>query len=257
MTYKIKDVLLEVTNSIKEFDDIIFGRFSQFEKQLNISTENYLKINFNSIEINIKNEKKIINSRIIKTDIYTIINNVISKIINDEKNIYMHSVVVSNEQNGILLIGNFGSGKSVLANEFSKRGYVINSTDQTWLKIGENGNLLQVLGSRLYFEKNKIKFIDKSDSQSQIILNKILRIVGLCENGNTYVEESVNEYHKVKQISDYCNWSNSTPLFTKDVELYNIKEFTKDFLLQIKSVSLFNIRGDKTNIVSKVEQGEF
>ena len=115
MIYKIKNLFLLVENQISEFDDIIYGRFSQFEQENEIKTDNYLKFNINDVQIKINGQEKILNSKIIKTDIYTIINNVISYIINDENNIYMHSVVVSNSKQGILIIGNFGQGKTTLA----------------------------------------------------------------------------------------------------------------------------------------------
>ena len=88
MIYKIKNLFLLVENQISEFDDIIYGRFSQFEQENEIKTDNYLKFNINDVQIKINGQEKILNSKIIKTDIYTIINNVISYIINDENNIY-------------------------------------------------------------------------------------------------------------------------------------------------------------------------
>ena len=160
MIYKIKNLFLLVENQISEFDDIIYGRFSQFEQENEIKTDNYLKFNTNDVQIKINGQEKVLNSKIIKTDIYTIINNVISYIINDENNIYMHSVVVSNSKQGILIIGNFGQGKTTLANEFLKYGYKINSSDQTWLEI-KDLQLNQVLGSRFYHENDNIKFLDK------------------------------------------------------------------------------------------------
>ena len=248
MIYKIKNLFLLVENQISEFDDIIYGRFSQFEQENEIKTDNYLKFNINDIQIKINGQKKILNSKIIKTDIYTIINNVISYIINDENNIYMHSVVVSNSKQGILIIGNFGQGKTTLANEFLKYG----SSDQTWLEI-KDLQLNQVLGSRFYRENDNIKFLDNTDIKQKVRIDKIIRIVGLCDNGNTSINEQNNFYYKIKQISDYCNWTNIAPIFTDNVYLYDIQKFTKTFLSQISNIKLYNVRGNKYEIIQKLK----
>lgn len=252
MIYKIKNCFLEVKNEINEFDDIVYGRFSQFEKVENINTYNYLKFNLNDVQINVNGNKKILKSRVVKTDIYTIINNVISLIINDENNIYMHSVVVSNSNHGILILGNFGQGKTTLANEFLKCGYKINSTDQTWL-VRKSAQIYQVLGSRFYCENKEIKFLDKSNSKERVKIDKIIRIVGLCDNGDISIKEQDNLYHKIKQVSDYCNWTNITPIFTDDITLYDVGKYTKNFLLQMQDVQFFNIRGNKEEIVKKLK----
>ena len=252
MIYKIKNLFLSVENQISEFDDIIYGRFSQFEQENEIKTDNYLKFNTNNVQIKIKGKKKILNAKVIKTDIYTIINNVISYIVNDENNIYMHSVVVSNSKQGILIIGNFSQGKTTLANEFLKYGYKINSSDQTWLEINEL-QLNQVLGSRFYRENDKIKFLNKEDTKENVRIDKIIRIVGLCDKGITSINEQNNFYYKIKQISDYCNWTNITPIFTDDVYLYDIRKFTKTFLSQISKIKLYNVRGNKDEITRKLK----
>lgn len=252
MIYKIKNLFLLVENQISEFDDIIYGRFSQFEQENEIKTDNYLKFNINDVQIKINGQEKILNSKIIKTDIYTIINNVISYIINDENNIYMHSVVVSNSKQGILIIGNFGQGKTTLANEFLKYGYKINSSDQTWLEINDL-QLNQVLGSRFYRENDNIKFLDNTDIKQKVRIDKIIRIVGLCDNGTTSINEQNNFYYKIKQISDYCNWTNIAPIFTDNVYLYDIQKFTKTFLSQISNIKLYNVRGNKYEIIQKLK----
>ena len=228
MIYKIKNLFLLVENQISEFDDIIYGRFSQFEQENEIKTDNYLKFNINDVQIKINGQEKILNSKIIKTDIYTIINNVISYIINDENNIYMHSVVVSNSKQGILIIGNFGQGKTTLANEFLKYGYKINSSDQTWLEI-KDLQLNQVLGSRFYRENDNIKFLDNTDIKQKLRIDKII------------------------QISDYCNWTNIAPIFTDNVYLFDIQKFTKTFLSQISNIKLYNVRGNKYEIIQKLK----
>ena len=43
MIYRIKNIFLLVENEISEYDEIIYGRFSQFNKKSNIKVDNYLK----------------------------------------------------------------------------------------------------------------------------------------------------------------------------------------------------------------------
>ena len=252
MIYRIKNTLVSVENQIIEFNDIIYGRFSQFEQKDEQETDNYLKFNVNDVQIKINGKEIRLNAKVIKTDIYTIINNVIAYIINDDDNIYMHSVVVSNSKQGILIIGNFGQGKTTLANEFLKYGYRINSSDQTWLKI-KNYELYQVLGSRFYFENDKIKFLNKSYIKQEVRIDKIIRIVGLCDRGITSINEQNNFYYKIKQISDYCNWTNIVPIFTDDCYLYDIQKFTKNFLSKMSNPKLYNVRGNKEEIIKKLK----
>ena len=59
MIYKIKNELLEVINRCREYDEYIFKRFGQFETVTGKSTNNYLKFNINSVEINLMGNKAI------------------------------------------------------------------------------------------------------------------------------------------------------------------------------------------------------
>ena len=214
------------------------------------NVDNYLKIHNEEVEIKIKNQIKKINGKLIKTDLYTIINNVLSYIINDENNIYLHSVVVSNENNGILILGSFGQGKTTLANEFSKNKFEINSTDQTWLKI-QDGNLIQVLGSKFYIDNSDVRYLKDEDSKRNVKIDKIIRLIGLCDKGDLSINKTNDLYKKIKQISDYASWSVNSPLFTDDTELYNVNKSLKKFLIKLDKIPLYNVRGDKEEVVKK------
>ena len=255
MIYKIKDEYLEVINYCNEYDEYIFKRFSQFEIVTNKEINNYLRFNETSVEININGDYKILKNRIVKTDIYPIINNAIAYIINDKSNMVVHSLVVSKENNGILIIGEFGQGKSTLAKEFVNNGYEINSTDQTWLKFKEN-DLYQELGSSFDIENGKIKTLETKQYKKEIKINKIIRIVGLCNEGKTQIDINNNKYYIVKNIAPFCYWSYMMPLFTDDVELYNTNTFVKSFLSKIDESKILNfeVRGDKREIIKKLEE---
>lgn len=255
MIYKIKDEYLEVINYCNEYDEYIFKRFSQFEIVTNKEINNYLRFNETSVEININGDYKILKNRIVKTDIYPIINNVIAYIINDKSNMFVHSLVVSKGNDGILIIGEFGQGKSTFAKEFVNNGYEINSTDQTWLKFKEN-DLYQELGSSFDIENGKIKTLETKQYKKEIKINKIIRIVGLCDEGITQIDINNNKYYIVKNIAPFCYWSYMMPLFTDNVELYNTNTFVKSFLSKIDESKTFNfeVRGDKREIIKKLEE---
>ena len=252
---KIGNSRYSTTKYLYEYDEYIFKRFSQFEIVTNKEINNYLRFNETSVEININGDYKILKNRIVKTDIYPIINNVIAYIINDKSNMFVHSLVVSKGNNGILIIGEFGQGKSTFAKEFVNNGYEINSTDQTWLKFKEN-DLYQELGSSFDIENGKIKTLETKQYKKEIKINKIIRIVGLCNEGKTQIDINNNKYYIVKNIAPFCYWSYMMPLFTDDVELYNTNTFVKSFLNKIDESKIFNfeVRGDKREIIKKLEE---
>ena len=168
---------------------------------------------------------------------------------------FVHSLVVSKGNNGILIIGEFGQGKSTFAKEFVNNGYEINSTDQTWLKFKEN-DLYQELGSSFDIENGKIKTLETKQYKKEIKINKIIRIVGLCDEGKTQIDVNNNKYYIVKNIAPFCYWSYMMPLFTDNVELYNTNTFVKSFLSKIAESKIFNfeVRGDKREIIKKLEE---
>lgn len=251
MTYKIKDDYLSVINEVKEYDELIYGRFSQFETDNNIKTNNFLKFGNQSVEINIHGQYKKLENRIIKTDIYPIVNNIIAYLVNDENNMYIHSVVISKENIGMMILGNFGQGKSTLSREFQNNGYEIDSTDQTWISINNN-KVFQKLGSRFDIVNNEVKYNENYGKRIEI--NKILRIVGLNDEGDTSIIKNDNKFHNIKNIATFCNWNYIMPIFTDDIELYNTNKYVKKFLenLSATEVQIYDVRGDKRKIYSKI-----
>lgn len=251
MIYKIKEDYLNVTNEVKEYDELIYGRFSQFEIKKYIKTNNFLKFGNEFVEINIHNQYKKLRNKIIKTDIYQIVNNVIAYFIDDENNMYIHSVVISKDNKGVMILGNFGQGKSTLSKEFQNNGYEIDSTDQTWININDN-KIFQRLGSRFDIVNNKIKYNENYGKRIEI--KKILRIVGLNDKGNTSIIENSNKFHNIKNIATFCNWNYVMPIFTDDVELYNTNKYVKRFLenLSKTDIKIYDVRGDKKEIYHKI-----
>lgn len=254
MIYKIKNQFLEVINEIKEHDQLIYGRFSQFQIKSNITTTNYLKFKKNTVELYINGDYKILKNKIVKTDIYPIINNVIAYLINDEKNMFIHAITVSKNNKGILIIGDFGQGKTTLSQEFKKNEYEINSTDQTWITVDDN-NVYQKLGSSFDIQDEKIQFLDECNFKKNIKIEKVIQIVGLCDNGDSSYIIKNNKYHIIKSLAYFCNWNYFMPIFTDNIELFNTNKYVMDFLklLVEKEIEVIEVRGDKSEILKKVE----
>ena len=82
----------------------------------------------------LKNKEYVINGKLKHTDLYQLINNIISNIINDSNNLYLHSSVVAKNNSGMLIFGDFNSGKTTLSIKLRQKGYQILSADQTWIK---------------------------------------------------------------------------------------------------------------------------
>lgn len=255
MIYEIKDQLLEVINDIEEYSELIYGRFSQFKIKDNAIANNYLKFKNSSVEIYAKGNYKILKNKIVKTDIYPIINNLIAYLINDENNIFIHGITVSKEDKGMLIVGDFGQGKSTLAEEFEKNGYEINSTDQTWLKIDSN-KLYQEVGSSFDIKDGKILFLNNNNILKRIQIDNIIRIVGLCDNGKVTCSKNENKFYIIKNLAYFCNWNYFMPIFTDDIELYNTNKYVMGFLskLTTTSIEIMDIRGDKKKILKKLEE---
>ena len=247
MIYKIKDEYLEVINYCNEYDEYIFKRFSQFEIVTNKEINNYLRFNETSVEININGDYKILKNRIVKTDIYPIINNVIAYIINDKSNMFVHSLVVSKGNNGILIIGEFGQGKSTFAKEFVNNGYEINSTDQTWIK---NDNLIQ--GSIYNRIGENITFIDIKDSKEKVKIKKIIIIKGIVQNGDLNIIKLNNDNYYVKNIFKYANWHYDMPLLTEYTKLKDTGKKMIGFLKKNK-IETYLVYGNADNIMEVID----
>lgn len=251
MIYKINKEYLEVSNEIEEYNELIYGRFSQFETNNDIKTNNFLKFGIDFIEINLNGDHKYFLNKVIKTDIYPIVNNVIAYLINNESNMYIHSVTISKNNSGFMILGSFGQGKSTLSKEFQKHGYEVNSTDQTWITI-KRDKIFQIVGSSFDIVNKEIKY--NENCKKQIEINKIIRILGLNDSGNTSILNNNNRFYNIKNIAPFCNWNYIMPIFTDNVELYNTNKYVKKFLEKLTetNIQIFDVRGDKKEIYQKL-----
>ena len=205
MNYKFGEITLKI-ECAKEYENF-------FERHLTCSSftskpEITIKC-FDDATINIFNKTKKIPS-ITKSDLYYILFNALSNIINNNSEILVHSAVIQKNSKAVLLLGDFGSGKTTLAELSQNYGYKIISTDQTWLKI-ENNQLKLKYGTHFEFMRNgKIRHLEINNLNttiSQIILTKAVI------KGAKYFETIYYNSEQIKKrIYHSFGWSASTPI---------------------------------------------
>lgn len=244
MKIKIKNHVISV---ISDFQ-IVFQRLKHFPR-IELDTNNVLIINKDLIEIKVDDYYLKIEKEISTTDIYPILNNIISYCINDEDNLYIHSVVVSKNNKGYLLLGDFGSGKSTLASMLVKEGYHINSTDQTWLYKDK-----MVLGSCFNKCNGEVSFIDEKDYLDIVKIDKIL-ILKPSFDDSVLVEKVDNRDYYIKNIFKYCNWHYDMPLMTEYIKLIDTGKSILKFLNNL-DIDLYTVRGNGYKIMEALNDRE-
>lgn len=251
--YKIKNNLLLINCDIKEYDELIIKRMSMFDNkkyEAGDTYTNYINISKKETKYCINQNTFIIKGKLIHTDLYQLINNIVSNMINDQLNVYIHSCVVKKDNKAFLLLGDFESGKTTLAIESIKKGYKILSADQSWI-CNKDNHLYLHLGSKYLSFNDSETLLDPIEDDIKI--DYIFELKGLCYNGDVELSKEKNNTHLIKRISKYCTWSISNVLFTDqsklDIDLKMIYSFTKSI-----DMPLYSIRGDCMGIIKKMEE---
>ena len=184
---KLNNNNLLISCNIKEYDEIIENRIMMFDDANDYN--NSIIINEDKTVVKMNNNSITIKGRLLHTDLYQLINNIISNLINDENNIYIHSCVITKNNKTILILGDFHSGKTTLAMKSLEYGYNIISADQSWLRYDEE---LKIYKGSLYLAfKNNYKKIEKITKEYKIDYIYILQNIN---NGNINIFNSENVY---------------------------------------------------------------
>lgn len=250
--YHIKeDQNLLVICEVLEYDNIIMKRLSMFKKTNDININNYIHIYEDKTCYSLKNKKYVVNGKLKHTDLYQLINNIISNIINDSNNLYLHSSVVEKNGNGMLILGDFNSGKTTLSICLQERGYQILSADQTWIE-NNNNKIVMKLGSK-YMEYNSAYEILDSNSDLCSIKCIVLLSNSIGKENNFYIEN--NKYRNIKNITKYATWSTSNVLMTGYFELHLNKVEIQKFVEKI-NIPVICVWGDISGIIKTLEEIE-
>jgi len=249
--YDIERNTLYIYCEVPEYINIIKKRMTMFVESSTKKSNNYIKIYSDKTIYKINNYECTIQGKIIQTDLYPLFFNVISRIVNDEYNMLLHSAVLCYNNIGILLVGDFGGGKTTLCAEAIKHDMKILSTDQTILSF-ENDILEFKHGSKYMKVCNNDDFII-NNIDNNIKIKLIVNLIGLCDNGTLLFKLIDNKYHTTKILFKHLTWHSDIPLFTDDSILFIDRIKIKKWLNKI-NIPLYNIRGDIKEIIRRIKE---
>ncbi len=219
------------------------------------------------ILIEFKNDTILINKYGIKhcislnytfSEIYPIIFSVIYDYFFDIGSIGVHSVLVSNDNNTYLIVGDFGQGKTTLALELEKIGFKILSCDQTEVKY-QNGKILAQSGSRLNKISEKFSIIDEFIDAPRTI-NGIYKVRGLSYQGYPSFNEITDPTRKTFNIWPTLTWPWQNPLISGTTsnlgwDLIKAKCFAACKILS--NLPQVELRGDAKILASMISDAYF
>ena len=249
--YIVGQKILYIYCEIQEYCETIRNWLVMFECAKNIGNHASIEVFGDKTVYCILGKKHTIFGRILHTDLYPLIFNTIANIYNDENNTLLHSAILCYNNSGILLLGDFGSGKTELCKKSLKYGFKILSADQSCLNITDGDLRLRYGSIFMKTRNNEVFFLTKSEEQTNIVM--ILNLIGVNTNGNLefYLINEAN--HKLKQLFKYCTWHADIPLFTNNEMLILDRIKIKKFLSKIK-IPIYNVYGDANNILKKIKE---
>lgn len=249
VNYHIKeDQNLLIICEILGYSDIIMKRLSMFKKIDDKNINNYIYIFEDKTCYLLNNKEYVVKGKLKHTDLYQLINNIISNIINDSNNLYLHSSVVAKNNNGMLILGDFNSGKTTLSISLRKQGYQILSADQTWIENIDD-KIVMRLGSK-YMEYNSTYEILNSNNDLCSIKYIILLSNSIGKESNFCIEN--NKYRNIKNITKCATWSVSNVLMTDYFELNLDKIEIQKFAEKI-NIPIICVWGDISGIIKILE----
>ena len=176
MVYEFNNSKFQIKNS-RELDNYFSNRLQNISDDEKVAN-NYIDYKDNNLVLCINNEKIIIDKKIKETDYYQIFNNYLSFLGNSDYSLYIHSSVISKNNKGFLLLGNFGQGKTTLSCLAQEYGYDINSADHSLLQL-KNNELFLKQGSTFVKENNYNYNIPYENSIKNIEIKAVVLLYGL------------------------------------------------------------------------------
>ena len=181
------------------------------------------------------------------TDIYPIMYSIIYELAREAGGLGIHSVAVEKNDRVILIIGDYGVGKSTLALSFEEKGWNIISTDQTIIKICDNQ--LQFMAGSKYMKYNDtfLYYNGKKNSSNKIYM--MVGIKGLAKNGNVNICQNTRSLLRV--LWEHCVWPWNTLIcgyniindFKKNENMESIKKIICNV-----NTPLYYVRGDSDGV---------
>lgn len=247
---RIYNKCIKIKNNVDEFDEKIKLLSSAFEFTETKKCDSLLLINKNRILIKTRNGNIKYNMSLNIRDLFNVFYLCIYQTFTQQDMAFIHSAVVSKNNQALLILGNFGSGKTTLANEFVDKGYKLISADQTLIKI-ENNNLLFCCGSSKNVFNKKLTYLQNSQTLNSIQITKIIQVVGLCNEGKPLQTKVNDEIIKLKRLWQYIIWPYVQPLINNTNKTKII--IPKSYYSFVKSITnlpidFVELRGDPNEL---------
>lgn len=241
----------EYCNKIENWISI----YDNFNKSLNNNYDFYIKIYNNKLVWNINGKEQVINKKINSTDLYPLFYNMLANIINDKKNMLLHSAVLCYNNVGILVVGDFNSGKTTLCLKALENDVKVLSADQSFLYYDDNKMMLKKGSTYVKINNKDNMYIKKNDCNVKIKI--IINLVGVCDNGVVKFNLVNNKSHLIKTLFKSCTWHSDIPLVTNDEINLEINRKTIYEWLSKVNIPLYNVRGDSLKIIKKIKEESF
>lgn len=196
------------------------------------------------VNLKIKEKKYTFSGGILSShDIYPLILFAIYSLYKQHNFLLLHSVVVECKNIGILIIGNFGQGKTTLGLAFENCGYCMVSADQTI--VGFSNDQVYALASSNIVRINNTEYCI-SGIKSNIQIKKIIFIDGLCYGGDNYIKSIHQKHIILKRLWNAATWPWNTPLYITMSSVYNNTSDIFDLcdMISSNSLAIYTVRGD-------------
>lgn len=249
--YVVDKKKLYIHCEIEEYCKRINNWMAEYRIVYSKNYDSYIKIYKDKTIWNINEIEKSINGRIQQTDLYPLVYNAIANLVLNNINILLHSSVLWYNNIGILVIGDFNSGKTTLCLKSIDNNIKVLSADQTLLYFKNNKLLLKQGSSYMKIDDNNEKRIMIKNSRIEI--KYIVNIVGMCDGGKVLFKLIKDKNHVIKKLFKFCTWHSDIPLFTNSIVL-DIDRIRIYELLNKINLPFYDVRGDSEQIIIKIKE---
>lgn len=256
--FKVSNLTLCIDNHQENLDENISLLSSTYISFPASNSDSILIIEENCFIIKINSFEITKHVKIGKRDLYQVFYAFISLTVNKlNQQILIHSSIVSKNNEGILIVGDYSSGKTTLANAFHENGYEINSADRSVCQI-KNGQLFTIQGTKKINYNNIITYISDELALKTIKIKHVLFLEGISDNGELKKNSIVDKTRVKKRL-----FNSLINIFYAPFENFNdcMFDFVDNFYYNIsKEISLLDIqftvvRGDSNQIINLFSKG--
>lgn len=226
--------------------------YDNFNKNILDNYSYYIKIYKDKLIWNINGKEKKITKKILATDLYPLFYNMIANRVNDKNNILLHSAVLCYNNVGILVVGDFNSGKTTLCLKALNNDFKVLSADQSFLYYIDNKLMLKKGSNYMKINDNDSMYI--MEKNCNIEIKVIVNLVGLCENGMAKYNLENNKEHLIKTMFKFCTWHSDIPFVTDNNIILEINRKNIYEWLANLNIPLYHVRGDALEIIKKIKE---